>query len=97
MQVMQITNGVETTLIETSGNKGDSWYYEEVDINTPSVKIATGASTIRGDNVLRGQWTSSSYTQIAIDGIRGSGYPGDMAIDDIVITSESCGRYSFLF
>ncbi|XP_039262787.2 MAM and LDL-receptor class A domain-containing protein 1-like isoform X1 [Styela clava] len=80
--IKQITNGVEQKLIEKVGNKGDKWLYAEVDVITPAVK------TVRGP--IYGKWKDEAYTQVAIDGVRGGGYPGDLAIDDVKITSSPC-------
>lgn len=81
-QVKQIIGTTTTTLVEKSGNKGKNWLYLEQDIITPTIKTSSRSALLQSDD----------YIHIVIEAVRGTGYPGDLAIDDITVTDTLCSK-----
>lgn len=62
--------------------------------NTYHFQIITGD---KGNGWIRGEFPLTKISrnfQIVFEGIRGTGYQGDIAIDDVKFRTDSCARKS---
>lgn len=105
LNVYVVTSSGNKTVWSLSGNQGNAWNSAQVAVTSNvqyNVRTCTNTVYIRVEQLCYNVLVCCSvsvvtihcyidgFVQVIFEGIRGSSYQGDMAIDDITFTGDNC-------